>query len=199
MTRTAWLGAVVALALVANASGVLSTSSEWSAPREFVEQVHPGQQAPPVIVSVASACAPSSTPCEDVHLHDAQSGRCVTNLGRPCIEAIADNALRRRMLDPTTESMRAGDIEVLEVVDERTLIVGFADGDVDVIETRVLEEPTHVVITVVVADPALAPPQDGSDVTAVIAVLMHGRVIVTLDEPLADRGLTLDLLAIPPP
>lgn len=198
MTRTVWLGAVVALALVINASGVLATGPVLAAPRDFTDDVQSGQQAPPVRVSVAAACTPSSTPCEDVHLHEAETGRCTTNLGRPCIEATADNALRRRMTDPTRESMRAGDIEVLEVVDDRTLIVGFTAGDVELVETRVVEDPTRVVITVVVADAALGPPQEGSDVTASLAVLKHGRVIVTLDEPVGAREVIVELVAVAP-
>ena len=200
MTRTALLGVVLLLTLLAGGTDVFDSSGAHSSDSAGPTESRPTERVtPPVTPVVAAVCAPSSTPCEDVYVSDPETGECTTNLGRPCIEAIADAALHRRMSDPTREPLRAGDIEVLEVVDDLTLVVGFAAGDVSLLETEVLEEPAQVTITVVVADRALGPPEDGNDATVALAVLKTGRVIVTLEEPLVGRELSLDLLVVPPP
>lgn len=200
MTRTALLGVVLLLTLVAGGTDVFDSSGAHSPDSAAPTESAPTERVtPPVTAVVAAVCAPSSTPCEDVYVSDPETGECTTNLGRPCIEAIADAALHRRMSDSTREPLRAGDIEVLEVIDDHTLIVGFAAGDASLVETEVLDEPTQVTIMVVVADRALGPPQDGNEGTIALGVLTTGRVIVTLEEPLAGRELTLELLAVPPP
>lgn len=75
----------------------------------------------------AAVCEPSSEPCEDTRMWDT-NGSCTTNLGRDCVEADADDALRRWVHDPRGGPDGAGDAELLAVLDEHTVVIGYAFG-----------------------------------------------------------------------
>lgn len=107
-----------------------------------------------------AVCAPSATPCEDLFLHNAEHGSCVTNLGRPRVDAVADAALRRWTIESRTAGPHAGDAALLEVIDDHTLIVGYATGPAAPVATEVVQTDTAVTVTLVFKRPTLPPPSD---------------------------------------
>lgn len=115
---------------------------------------------------------------------------CEPRVGIHCIEAFADAALMSWILEQRPMPSQQA---ILEVVDDRVLVIGFAHGygepDLDV---EVVEREHHVSITLRFDfHPA---PSLGGDVTAgwsraTPPIIQHGRVVVELDEALGDRAV----------
>lgn len=150
----------------------------------------------PSYTSLASAvCASSSPACEDTYLY-AADGTCTTNTGRACIEARADAALRRWFTGRDGGGTPHG-VRLLEVVDDRTLIVGYAFGmGPELTGTSVTERPDHVFVQLQFAaprSPATADPDAGR-----FPALVAGRAVVELDAPLGDRALDTVASFTPP-
>lgn len=107
---------------------------------------------------------------------------CEPEVGDPCVEEFADAALMRWLRD---HDPMPGERAVLEVVEGRLLVVGYAHGygepDVDV---EVVERANHVSITLRF-DFNHEPSLGGDDLQP--PVIGFGRVLVELDDRLGDR------------
>lgn len=163
-----------ALLAVSSVVAVSAGRSPEASPQERPAAVSDfdGRRANPV------ACARGTVGCQ---LPVPEPG-CEPVIGEPCLEEFADAALMRWLRD---DDPMPGERAVLEVVDGRLLVVGYAHGygepDLDV---EVVERENHVSITLRFnfhQEPSL----DGNDVQP--PVIGFGRVLVELDDRLGDR------------
>ena len=89
---------------------------------------------------------------------------------------------------PHSAGPHAGDTALWRSsIDDHTLIVGYATGPAAPVATEVVQTDTAVTVTLVFKRPNLPPPSDDDTFVGVTPVLNLGRVIVTLDAPLAGR------------
>lgn len=181
-------------ALFAAASTVLWLSASGVDSRSPVEEQPTPSASTPAgqLVSTTSAiCAAGTDVCEDVFVTDMGDGTCTTNLGRPCIEARADMALRR-WASGSGSGPNAGEVEVLEVIDERTVIVGYATGSgLHLVDVVADETPDRVSITLLLVDTASS--GDGGEHVMRTAEIRMGREIVHLDPPIDGRAVTASM------
>ena len=152
----------------------------------------------PTTLAVCASGANEGRGCEDLFIQDPEDGTCVTNLGRPCREAQADAALRRWLTSDHGSRARAGDSRLLEVIDERFLVVGLCSGGEDeYVGAEVVSEAAGVAVVLNFVDHAKAQSINGEDVTLRLAVLQCGRDVIELTEPLDGREVTIRMHVVP--
>lgn len=139
----------------------------------------------------AAVCAPSPEPCEDVFLSELD-GSCTTNLGRDCIEAKADQALRRWVADPQAGPEGGGDTHLLEILDEHTIVVGYAFGS-DRTFTGVQVEDGEDRITVVLMFAEASKTTDDGQPVFFTAELRTDREIVTVPTAIGRRPIEISV------
>lgn len=139
----------------------------------------------------AAVCASSTEPCEDVHASELD-GSCTTNLERDCTEAQADGVLRRWLIGPDGGPDGAGDTEVLAILDEHTIVVGYAFGSnlrFTGSQAKVHDDRVVVVLTF---DEAPSTTEDGQPVFFTLE-LRAEREIVTIPTPIAHREIEVNI------
>lgn len=148
-------------------------------------------------VWTAAVCAPSSEPCDDTRVWDSE-GSCTTSLGRDCVEADADAALRRWLADPHEGPDGAGETELLAVLDEHTVVVGYTSGsNLSFAGSRVQEAEDRV--TVVVRFDAAPTTTDDGQPALFTAELRTGREIARIPTPIRARPIEIDVEIRPSP
>lgn len=146
----------------------------------------PGREAPTSVPASdgrgadpgPAGCTPGMAGCELL----VPAPGCPPEVGEPCIEEFADAALMRWIRD---RNPMPGARAVLEVVDGRLLVVGYAHGygEPD-LAVDVVEREKHVSITLRF-DFDHEPTLGGDDLQH--PVIRFGRVLVELDAALGER------------
>lgn len=137
----------------------------------------------------APVCAASEEPCEDT-LISASDGSCTTNLGRACAEALADRALQRWVADPHGGPDGGGDTELLEILDDDTVVIGYAFGSDLTFTGSHVDDGGDRITVVLTFDQAPRTTTEGEPVFFTLE-LRVAREIVTLPTPIDRRPIEI--------
>ena len=200
MVRTVGLLIGVMAALSFGAITAAGSVGEPAPSRATPDPVPRGNGAvTPMTMAVCASGGDAGQGCEDVYMYNAEDGTCVTNLGRPCREAQADAALRRWLTSEDGSRARAGDSQLLEVIDDRFLVVGLCSGglEVEYVGAEVVSEAAGVDVVLNFVDHAKAQSIDGEEVTVRTLALQCGRDVIELTDPLDGRQVTIRMNVAP--